>query len=94
MQPRYIQYSTYHVKLAFGGKEEVIRHDLAVYGARDTEKVRTHSSQYITLATQTFRAQLQYRASINREWLVPYFFNFHFIETYDALELMKRKGAS
>lgn len=43
VQPRYIQYSTYHVKLSFGGKEEVIRHDLAVYGARDTEKVRKQS---------------------------------------------------
>lgn len=40
MQPRFIQYSTYHVKLNIGDNEEVIRHDLAVYGARDTEKVK------------------------------------------------------
>lgn len=39
VQPRYIQYSTYNVKLSVSGGEEVIRHDLAVYGARDAEKV-------------------------------------------------------
>ncbi|CAN0462981.1 unnamed protein product [Ascophyllum nodosum] len=38
VQPRYIQYATYHVKLDIGGSEEVIRHDLALYGARDAEK--------------------------------------------------------
>lgn len=44
MQPRYIQYSTYNVKLSVAGGEEVIRHDLAVYGARDAEKVIVFSS--------------------------------------------------
>ena len=39
VQPRYIQYTTYHVKLDIGGSEEVIRHDLALYGARGAAKV-------------------------------------------------------
>ncbi|CAM9980275.1 unnamed protein product [Ascophyllum nodosum] len=38
VQPRYIQYTTYHVKLDIGGSEEVIRHDLALYGARGAAK--------------------------------------------------------
>lgn len=40
MQPQYIQYSSYHVTLSLDGREEVIRHQLAAYGARDVEKVR------------------------------------------------------
>lgn len=40
VQARYIQYATYHVTLDIDGKKEVIRHDLARYGARDTEKVK------------------------------------------------------
>lgn len=40
VQPQYIQYSSYHVTLAIDGREEVIRHQLAAYGARDVEKVR------------------------------------------------------
>lgn len=38
MQPQYIQYSSY--TLAVEGREEVTRHQLAEYGARDVEKVR------------------------------------------------------
>eukprot|EP00752_Nemacystus_decipiens_P016283 g14562.t1 len=39
VQPHYIQYSSYHVTLSIDGREEVIRHQLAAYGARDVEKV-------------------------------------------------------
>ncbi|CAM9495410.1 unnamed protein product [Scytosiphon promiscuus] len=39
VQPQYIQYSSYHVTLAIDGREEIIRHQLAAYGARDVEKV-------------------------------------------------------
>ncbi|CBJ33632.1 conserved unknown protein [Ectocarpus siliculosus] len=39
VQPQYIQYSSYHVTLPNDGREEIIRHQLAAYGARDVEKV-------------------------------------------------------
>lgn len=40
VQRRYIHYSTYHVTPDIDRKKEVVTHDLALYGARDTEKVR------------------------------------------------------
>lgn len=39
VQPTYIQYLTYQVKVPSGTKGEVMRHELAFYGARDVEKV-------------------------------------------------------
>eukprot|EP00903_Cladosiphon_okamuranus_P010872 g10269.t1 len=39
VQSQYIEYSSYHVTMAVDGREEVIRHQLAEYGARDVEKV-------------------------------------------------------
>lgn len=45
MQPQYIKYSSYHVTLAVDGREEVIRHQLAEYGARDVEKVKEQRGQ-------------------------------------------------
>lgn len=49
VQPQYIQYSSYHVTLAIDGREEVIRHQLAAYGARDVEKVRGNQSSRAVL---------------------------------------------
>lgn len=42
VQPQYVRYSTYHLKPKRGGGE-VYKHDLAVYGARDVDKVREAS---------------------------------------------------
>lgn len=39
MQFGYVQYSTYNVTASLAGGEEAVRRDLAVYGARDVEKV-------------------------------------------------------
>lgn len=48
VQPQYITYSSYHVTLT-EGREEVIRHQLAAYGARDVEKVGTYLEQTLNL---------------------------------------------
>lgn len=39
MQVGYVQYSTYNVTPSLVGGDEAVRRDLAVYGARDVEKV-------------------------------------------------------
>lgn len=47
----YVQYSTYNVTPSLPGGKEAFRRDLAVYGARDVEKVRNNFASLIHTPT-------------------------------------------